>query len=172
VAVAYSHDGELLAVGGLDRRVEVWRITEPPSDDPQHRSLAVAVLAETSADELRSLAFSPDDRLVAMGGAELRLWDFRANRDVAAFEHEDVFEVAFVADGRYLASASLGTMRLWDLQRAADLGEEIRTSRQSVPHAPLELLPEICRRIGRELSDAEWTEFLPSGAAPTVCGAQ
>ena len=57
-AVAYSHDGQLLAAGGKDRRVEVWRITEPPSDDPQHRSLAVAVRPETPVDGLWFLAFS------------------------------------------------------------------------------------------------------------------
>jgi WD40 repeat protein len=166
VAVAYSHNGQLVAAGGFDGRVEVWQLTgSDPYRDPPDESLARAVLAEMPVSELRSLAFSPDDRLLAIGGAELRLWDFRANRDVAAFEHKDVFKVAFVADGRYLASASLNTMRLWDLRRGADLGEELRVTRQPVPHAPLlDLLPETCRRIGRELSDTEWKLFLPAGA--------
>ena len=64
-------------------------------------------------------------------------------------------------------------MRLWEVRRGADLAEEIRASRQPVPHAPLlELLPEICRRIGRELSQAEWKEFLPPDAAPVTCAEQ
>ncbi|MCC3775204.1 hypothetical protein K6I33_006122 [Streptomyces sp. UNOB3_S3] len=66
------------------------------------------------------MAFSPDGRTLASGGADrtVRLWDTGGNRTTAILTgHDDtVVSLAFPSDGRVLATASLDrTSRLWEL---------------------------------------------------------
>ena len=78
------------------------------------------------------MAFNPDGRTVATGGADatVRFWDARARRPVGepVSGHTDrVHRVAFSPDGRTLASAGADrTVRLWDVRARRPLGQPLR----------------------------------------------
>jgi len=72
-------------------------------------------------DDIRCLAFSPDGKLLALGGCEnpvVRLYDVPAGKEVRRFEGHvgKVTALAFSPDGRRLASGSADTtVLIWDL---------------------------------------------------------
>ena len=96
--VAYAPDGSLIAVSSS---IGVYRY------DPQ--SFEELPLIETGV-YVRSLAFSPDSRLIAAGeeNGGLRLWDARDGTLVRALDGHvgRVDCLAFSPDGQLLASAA------------------------------------------------------------------
>jgi WD40 repeat protein len=66
------------------------------------------------------VAFSPDGKYVAGGGADdITVWELPAGTSPQTLvhqstEHGSVNSVAFSADGRYLAGASIMGLDLWD----------------------------------------------------------
>jgi parallel beta-helix repeat protein len=79
-------------------------------------------------DPVRSVAFSPDGRLLASGSYDntIKLWEVASGREVRTLTGHtgDVTSVAFSPDGRLLASGSVDdTIKLWDVAT----GREVRT---------------------------------------------
>jgi WD40 repeat protein len=114
-ALALSPDDSLLAVSDgtqvylHDTADGQLRQALPPSRDPIH-----------------CLSFSPDGRLLALGGEgrEITVWDLPAGRERASLiGHGDrVSSLAFTPDGRTLASASWDkTVRLWHVSTGQEL---------------------------------------------------
>ncbi len=83
------------------------------------------------SDEARSVAFSPDGKLVASGGRDdlILLWNVATGQPVGEplRGHTGwVDAVAFSPDGKLLASASEdGTIRLWDAASGAPIGQPL-----------------------------------------------
>jgi WD40 repeat protein len=121
-ALAYSHDGRTLAVAAGYGNVSLLDLAsgkELPSP-AKHK------------DWIRSVAFSPDDKLlVSAGGSEFRpernggvttgevkLWDRTTNAERGNFagHTSKVFSAAFSPDGQTVATGSADqTVRLWDV---------------------------------------------------------
>jgi len=188
--VSFNPDGKLLAAGLGDRGTELR----------DSRSLRlVARLRRGSADTARWVRFSPDGRVLAVTAIEgyTRLWDVAARRPMGAplSGHEfDAINAEFSPDGRLLATSGIdGSVILWDIGSRRALGTlpgpfgwtsvrftpdgrrlfllRDRGAAQRWEVSPDAWSRHACRVAGRELTRAEWEEFVPDQDPRQVCGA-
>lgn len=106
---AFSHDGQLVAAGSLDRTIRVWSVETGEE----------LVRLEGHEEAVYTLAFAPDGRL-ATGSMDrsIRLWDVRASTPQAQVlnGHRDyVLSVAITPDGEWLVSGSKDrSVQVWE----------------------------------------------------------
>src|SRR5262249_38126916 len=104
-----SPDGQTLAAGRTDGRVELW--------DAAARRRRTSFRAQAAA--VLALGFAPDGRTLATGGAggAVKLWDppRRSGRAPPSGPRGEVYPARFAPDGRALVrTAGDQTARLWD----------------------------------------------------------
>ncbi len=109
-AMALSPRGTYLAASTYNGQMRCWRVAD-----------SKPVWTTTSARRAWSIAFSPDERVLACShfSGTISLWDAATGQLLHVFEgHENwVHTVAFHPSGRYLASGGIDTdIRIWDLQ--------------------------------------------------------
>jgi WD40 repeat protein/mono/diheme cytochrome c family protein len=121
--IAYSPDGKWLATASGDPgqfgSVKLW-VAEPDGGGKPVRDLL-----ETN-DSVLAVAFSPDSKFVAAGGADraVRVWEVASGKLVALIEdHADwVTDLAFSPDGKRIATASRDkTCKVFDVEKKESL---------------------------------------------------
>ena len=130
-AVAFSADGETLAVGGQGGRVGLFNAGA---------MTLITSFADPGSDGVLSLAFSPDGKTVAAGddNGKAYLWDVATGKAVTVTDPGSVGvkTVVFSPDGKTLAAGDLnGSAYLWDPasgKRAGTLTDPGGTSVTSV----------------------------------------
>jgi WD40 repeat protein len=123
-SVAFSPDGSFLAGTGINAQPNVGHIEQVHIWDPetgvQQRTLTPP---RTNFYEIFGIAFSPDGKILAVGGGwagkpgEVTLWDPHTGELKGTLTGHDnwVNTVAFSPDGSLLASGSVdGSVKLWD----------------------------------------------------------
>ena len=145
-SVAFNPDGKTLASASGDNTVRLWDLAKP---NP------VGALLTGHKESVNSVAFSPDGKTLASGSGNLfitlstdntvRLWDVTSRQPLGeplTGHSSAVTSVAFSPDGKKLASGSDdGTVRLWDVD-------------------PSSWASRACRRANRNLSQAEWDNYI------------
>jgi len=111
---AISPDGgSMLSWGGADKTLRVWDVASGRLI--RHFDIR---RSEVHKAWIRSAAFSPDGKSIAIGADEtLLLWDVASGREIRRFEGHagDVKAVAFSPDGKTIISGSTDrTLRLWN----------------------------------------------------------
>jgi WD40 repeat protein len=127
LTAAIAPDGDTIAVGGDDGRLNVW---DRRSGRVVRRLLTPEVPGTGTRTYVGPIAFSPDARLLAIPAAATSfaargvvLWDWRAGTVVRRLPHAEAVAgaLAFSRTGtRLVTSATGGTTTVWDV-RSGDL---------------------------------------------------
>ncbi len=140
--VAFSHDGTTLAVQATDGEIRLLDaatlgvLADPFDGEP----------ATTGFGMDRLLAFGPDDRSLLVGSTlGVQLWDLDAGTAIGGvFPNDALISVSPSANGRAVVTGVGDRLLLWNLETA-------------------DWLAIACRAAGRDLTEAEWQAFGPTG---------
>jgi WD40 repeat protein/serine/threonine protein kinase len=109
-AVTFSPFDDVLAAGTDDGHVHVWSITDGTFESrfvfPAHE------------DQVRSIAISPDGKLLASASRDVKIWDLHdgSSFSIPELGNSVVSSIDFSPDGQFLAIASEDrTARIWDV---------------------------------------------------------
>jgi WD40 repeat protein/transcriptional regulator with XRE-family HTH domain len=110
VSVAFSPNGELLAMGDTNGEIRLYQVSD----------LKQLLSCKGHTNWVTSLAFSPNGSTLASASCDyiVKLWDLGTGQCLQSLDgHDDeVWSVAFSSDGNTLASGSVDhTIRLWDV---------------------------------------------------------
>lgn len=106
--LAYSADGEKLALGCIDGTI---RLLRSKTGD------VLRALTSPTPSTACAVVFSPNGRLIAAGShhRSIRLWSSDTGQLVNTWFDESVTALAYMSDGRRLISGDFGrTIRIWD----------------------------------------------------------
>ena len=136
LTVVFAPDGNTFATAGLDGHARSWRVSDGKmiADFPHEAAVM-------------SLTYSPDGGYLATGSEDklARIWEIASGREILRQTYKDWADaVAFSPDGRLFAAGSR--------DHTARIG----------PWRVEDLIRQACARLGTNLTEDEWRQYLPS----------
>ena len=143
MALNFSADGQLLAIGGYDAEsdngyIQIWNVADKRQDGPELTGFASPVT---------DVEFSPDSRLIAGASKDktIRFWDRNNIFDLPTVLNDHggwVWDMDFHPDGTSLVSASAdGIIRYYPTKADG-------------------MANRLCNYISRNMSDTEWKQYV------------
>jgi len=105
-AIDYSPDGKLLANGGDAGVVRVWDAKR-----------GIEMFSRELGGIIHALSFSPDGNFLAAASEDggIKVWDAGTGEVISSPPRQSgMYNIAFLADGRYATAGQDGTARVWD----------------------------------------------------------
>ena len=128
--VAFSHDGKTLASGSFYGTIKLWdlrsgreiRTLKQKSGRATIEALMPNLPIAGQSEGIRSVAFSPDDSVLASAVLEIKLWEVSSGRELRTLSGHtiSVNSIAFSPDGQTLASGSNGEVKLWKVATGSE----------------------------------------------------
>ncbi|GAA5995377.1 WD40 repeat domain-containing protein [Rhodotorula paludigena] len=118
-SVAWSHDGALVATGGMDGKVNVWKARRPSSDMAWEETGWEFLISLEGPDEVNWIDWHPKGNVLLAGGADGTVWVWNlpsgATMHVLSGHTSPVTCGRFTPDGKKILTASEdSTLILWD----------------------------------------------------------
>ena len=180
--IAASADGKRLATVGLDRHLRLWNAV----DGREVRAIPIP-----QADNVQSLAFSPNSRMLLLADSNpaIFLWDAATGDAIKTFEglETSVGNAAWSPDGKTIISTDQSdTLRLWDVATGKELRQlkwqppaKKKPAKDEEDKGIVGLIRWYANKLG-ELEEenaggqiaynASTAAFSPDGKYLTVCG--
>ncbi|ESA34882.1 wd40 repeat-containing protein [Leptolyngbya sp. Heron Island J] len=128
-SLAFNRDNTLIATGGDDSKLRLWRFHPSPDEHPSLNNISLVWEKNGFPDWVRSVAFHPDQEIVACcSHATTYLYDERTGQELARLQEHDIEPatptsnetlryITFSPDGSRIASCGDDTnVRVWDWQ--------------------------------------------------------
>ncbi len=113
-AVAWSPDSQQLASGSWDQTVRIWQVSSGEQ---------IGLIPHR--DQIIALDWSPNGSTLASAtwGSQILLWEASTTNSLGelAGHSESITHLAFSPDGALLASASVDSARLWQVERQQEI---------------------------------------------------
>jgi WD40 repeat protein len=171
-SVALSPDSQYLVTGGSV--TQVWEVSS--GNELFHTDQQVSV---------DSVMFSPDGKyILTRGGNTICVWEVAIKKQVKCVSHDDqIGSAIFSADSKYVVSAGWdGIVRVWETASGQEVARKIHGSpvssavfssdgkfvisgsQDGIVRSWMwkldDLIDDACSRLTRNLSRAEWSQFI------------
>ena len=131
--VDWSPDSRRIVSGGSDGTARVWELeVHPTRGTVEVEGRQVYLLSAQQTQSGLFAAFSPDGRRVLTGDvviAAVKIWDLSIEGDAEVInvptDHQGLVDVAYLPDGRVVASHDRGSVAIWDVR--GDATEPVAT---------------------------------------------
>ena len=176
--LAFSPDSRYLATASYDHTARIWSL-------PGGRQLARLSHGD---QEVSTVCFSPEGRYLATTSGPVRMWDVLTSKQVWEMASPSrVRSVCFSPDGKYVAADNGLVCETRTGRQVADIpqaesstgvlfspdGNHLATYNSAIARIWSwrceDLLAEVCRRLTRNLSQHEWTQYLHEEPYQPTC---
>ena len=116
--VGFSADGQWLAIGGQEGKIQIWRLAE------HSQNFELIATLDVGAAWIDSLAWNPQSNLLAfVVNRKIKIWDANTQKISISlnFKASSVFSLAWNPQGNLLAASGHGGVKVWD---KSDWGQE------------------------------------------------
>ncbi len=111
-SVGFSADGQWLATGGQEGKIQIWRLAE------HSQTFELIATLDGGSAWIDSLAWNPQRNLLAFAvNREIKIWNANTKEILSSldFEASSVFSLAWHPQGNFFAASGHGGVKVWQI---------------------------------------------------------